>query len=191
MNLAPALRTLGLAAATTLASCGYTPLYAPASGGGTAASKVQIGTVEVAQTTKNLGQRRTAQTVEQELKLSFPNSGTEMDTATIFVQETASTLAIERTAIVQREQLDLTGELTLTNANGEPLLKTALYTSAPYNVEDSPYSTETGKSFARTTAARNLATEISRRLYLYYSTHPQPASKPAKTAPKAPAKALQ
>ncbi len=177
MNISPALRTLGLAAAVSLASCGYSPLYAPAGGGGQAASKAQVGTVEVGQYTKNVGQRRTAQTVAQELKLSFPNTGTEMDTVDVFIEEDTATLAVERTAIIQRAQINLTGTVTLSNPNGDKLLLTKLSTNAPYNVENTPYSTETGKTYARLTAARNLANEVTRRLHLYYSTHPQGTSK--------------
>lgn len=181
MTHLPSLRTFGprimLGSAVLLASCGYSPLYAPASGGGQAASKVQIGKVEVNQRELNVGERRSAQTVAQELKLSFPNSGMEMDTVEVRIAEQTSTLAVERTAIMQRAQINLTGYITLTNPNGDRLLYTALETNAPYNVENSPYSTESGKTYARLTAARNLANEISRRLYLYYSTHPQGTSK--------------
>jgi hypothetical protein len=183
MNLSPALRLAGLAAAVTLGSCGYAPLYAPGAGATNAASKVEIGEVTVQQNTKNVGQRRAAQTVAQDLKLSFPNSGTEMDTVSVYIEETTSTLAVERTAAIQRAQIDLTAVVTLTNANGEKLLVTSLATNAPYNVEDTPYSTESGKTYARTTAARNLASEITRRLYLYYSTHKQTTSKPSTRKP--------
>ncbi|RYG62131.1 MAG: hypothetical protein EON60_00875 [Alphaproteobacteria bacterium] len=194
MTHLPSLRTFGsgilLGSAVLLASCGYSPLYAPSSGGGQAASKVQIGKVEADQNELNLGERRSAQTIAQELKLSFPNTGMDMDTATIRIEEETSTLAVERTAITQRAQINLTGYLVLSSANGDRLLSTELATNAPYNVENSPYSTESGKTYARLTAARNLANEISRRLYLYYSTHPQgtsvvpprgqPAVKPAR-----------
>lgn len=187
MNPSPSLRILGLAAAVTLASCGYAPMYAPAGGGSQASSKVQVGAVEVVQNTKNVGQRRTAQTVAQELKLNFPNTGTEMDSVDVTITEETSTLAIERTAITRRAQINLYGTLTLSNPNGDRLLVTQLSTSAPYNVENTPYSTETGKTYARLTAARNLAAEVSRRLYLYYSTHPQGTSKVKKSVPAKPA----
>lgn len=186
MTHLPSFRTLGprmmLGSALLLASCGYSPLYAPASGGGQAGARVQVGTVEVAQETRNVGQRRVAQTVSQELRLSFPHAGTEMDTVTVHIDEDTSTLAVERTAIVQRAQINLTGTLTLSNPNGDTLLTTKLASNAPYNVENTPYSTETGKTYARLVAARNLAGEITRRLHLYYSTHPQGASKVKKPA---------
>lgn len=183
MHITPALRFAGLSAAVTLASCGYAPLYAPGEGAATAPSKVQIGEVEVQQNTKNVGQRRAAQTVAQELKLSFPNSGTEMDTVTIYIEEQTSTLAVQRTAAIQRAQINLIGAVTLTNPSGDRLLVTKLDSSAPYNVENTPYSTESGKTYARTTAAKNLASEITRRLYLYYSTHKQTPVKPSTRKP--------
>ena len=183
MHISPALRILGLSAAVTLVSCGYTPLYAPGAGATTAPAKVQIGEVTMQQNTKNIGQRRAAQTVAQELKLSFPNAGADMDTVTVYIQEQTSTLAVQRTAAIQRAEIRLSGVVALANANGDKLLETKLTSGAPYNVEDTPYSTETGKTYARTTAANNLAAEITRRLYLYYSTHKQTPLKPSTRKP--------
>lgn len=189
MNLTPSLRLsvrfAGLSAAVMLASCGYSPMYAPAAGEANAAGRVQVGKVEAVQYRKNLGQRRSAQTVYQDLKLSFPNTGADMDTVEILIEEAETTLAVEKTATVQRATVDITGNVTLTDANGKVLLRTILYTSSPFSTETSPYSTETGKTFARTTAARNLADEVSRRLYLYYGTNPLPAGV------KAPAEAAE
>ncbi len=183
MNLAPLLRTGALFATVTLASCGYTPLYAPGEGASAAAGRVQVGDVAVAQgernpdarmaqKTKTVGMRRTAQTVAQDLKLNFPHSGAEMDTLTVQMEEETSTLAVQRTAAISRAEIYLHGKMELTDADGKSLLKADLSTSAPYNVEDTPFSTESGKTYARLTAARNLAAEISRRVYLYYSTRP-------------------
>ncbi len=171
MNLSPALRLGALTLAVTAASCGYTPLYAPGQGAASAAGRVQVGAVSVAQETKNVGQRRTAQTVAQELKLNFPHSGANLDTLTVTMEENTTTLAVQRTAAVQRAEIYLTGQLVITSPEGQRLLATSLSTSAPYNVENTPFSTESGKTYARLTAARNLAAEVSRRVYLFYSTH--------------------
>lgn len=169
----PARSLVGLSAAPValLAACGYTPLYAPGEGAAQASAYVQVGQVQMDLPERNVGQRRVAQTVAQQLKLDFPASGPEMDTAAVGIKETIGTLAVQRSAAIQRAQINLEGTLTLTNPNGDTLLRTVLSTNAPYNVENTPYSTESGKTYARTTAARNLADEISRRLYLYYRTH--------------------
>jgi len=174
MNLSPALRASALSLTVFVASCGYSPLYAPGGGASAAAGRVQVGDVQVAQETKNVGERRTAQTVAQELKLNFPHAGAEMDTLTVTMVEDVTTLAVQRSAAIQRAEIYLTGEIELTDPHGVRLLKTSLSTSAPYNVENTPFSTESGKTYARLTAARNLAAEISRRVYLFYSTHAMP-----------------
>lgn len=179
MNLSPALRLATLALAATVTACGYSPLYAPGAGASSAASRMQVGTVEVAQETKNVGQRRTAQTVAQELKLNFPHTGAQLDTLTVHMTEDTTTLAVQRTAAIQRAEIYLYGDIELTDASGKRLLKTSLSTSAPYNVENTPFSTESGKTYARLTAARNLAAEISRRVYLFYSTHANTGAKSA------------
>jgi hypothetical protein len=170
-----------LLAPLALISCGYTPLYAPGEGAAEAAQYVQIGeiamgTVKATYATgmndeHNLGHRRVAQAVAQQLKLDFPASGPEADTLTARINEDTGTLAVQSTAVVQRAQIVLTAFITLTSPNGHTLLHTSIASAAPYNVQATPYSTESGKNYARLTAARNLADEISMRLALYYRTH--------------------
>lgn len=167
----PALLLAPLAACGLLWACGYTPLYEPATGAANAAQYLQIGDVTMQQVDNNVGERRVAQTVAQRLKLYFPNVGAGMDTAAVTISQTTSTLAVQPTATVSRAQINLIAYLNLANAEGKPLVAARLTSTAPYNVENTPYSTESGKTFAQLTAARNLADEISRRLYLYYHIH--------------------
>lgn len=165
-----------------LSACGYAPLYAPAPGDVAASAHVQIGQVTVATQTKNVGQRRVAQTVSQRLQLDYPNHNSSLDTATVAIEENTSTLAMQRTSALQRAQINLRGRLEVTSPQGQTLLRTDLSTTSAYNVESSPYSTESGKSYARLTAARTLADEISRRLALYYRTRAiNPAAVPSPT----------
>ncbi|PZP39674.1 MAG: hypothetical protein DI585_03275 [Pseudomonas fluorescens] len=178
MKISPFLRLSLLASATVLMSCSYSPLYAPQAGASSAAHRMQVGSVGVDLDKRNVGERRVAQTVSQQLKLDFPNAGADMDTLTVAIDEEETTLAVQRTATIQRAEIHLTAHVNLQDADGKTLLTTSLSTSAPYNVESTPLSTETGKTYSRQTAARNLAAEISRRVYLYYSTHKMPESKP-------------
>lgn len=161
-----------------LSACGYTPLYAPSEGAATAASHAQIGDVSMAHVEYNVGERRVAQTVSQRLQLAFPNQSADMDTVIVRITEDTSTLAVQQTATVQRAQINLKGEVEIQAPEGQTLLKATVRTSASYNVESTPYGTEAGKTSARLTAARNLADEITRRLALFYRTHPAaPATK--------------
>jgi hypothetical protein len=157
-----------------LASCGYTPLYAPSMGAESIANRLQVGMVEMNEVKRNVGERRMAQTVSQELKLQYPNTNTAMDstmdTLTVSIEETTDTLAVQTTAAVRRAQITLEGTMVIQSPNGKPKLKTKVSTSTSYNVLSTPYGTESGKTFARLTAARNLADEISRRVVLYYRT---------------------
>lgn len=160
--------------AALLASCGYSPLYAPVDGT-TIASRVQVGTIEMGNLPeRNVGQRRTAQVLDQRLRQSFPNTAMEMDTVNIVIREESSALALKRTSIVEREQLDVVATVTLENPSGDKLFKTDVVTTTAYNVETTPYATESGKTYARLTAARNLAEEIARRLNLFYRSNPAP-----------------
>lgn len=162
--------TLPLLASTLLlASCGYSPLYAPAVSG-TGLAPVQVGTVAMAKVETEAGQRLVAQEVLQRLKQAFPTAqGT---TLQVEIFEDTTALALERTATVRRAQITLTGAVTLTDAAGKEDLKVSLSAVAPYNVENNPFSTESGKSFARQIAARNLADSIVRRVALWQRTAP-------------------
>lgn len=161
-----------------LAACGYAPLYAPVEGDVAAASHVQIGEVTMDSitgvsgqpVTKNVGQRRVAQTVSQRLQLDYPQHAATLDVATISINETTGTLAMQTTSALQRAQINLNGTLTIISPEGKTLVRTTLTTTSAYNVEDSPYSTESGKAYARLTAAHTLADELSRRIALYYRT---------------------
>jgi hypothetical protein len=147
-----------------LAGCGYAPLYQALPGG----APVSIGQVQVQNPKKLPGERRVAQAVAERLKLDFPRTDGSLDIATVSIREQTSTLAVERTATVQRAAITLTATLWIKTETGEERLKTELSATAPYNVENTPFSTESGKTFARQSAARNLAEEISRRLTLFY-----------------------
>lgn len=148
-----------------LAGCaGYSPLYAPQTKG----EAVQIGTVAMAEVEVQPGQRLVAQEVNQRLLQSFPgNTGAVAD---ITIQEVATTLAMRRTAAIERVQLTLTATLKVRDEEGAEKLNTTLTSTAAYNVENTPFSTESGKAYARQIAARNLADSIARRLALWART---------------------
>jgi hypothetical protein len=165
------------AALSTLTACGYSPLYAPTLGqgagqGASFSSRVQVAEVAMFNPEINPAQRRVAGQISQRLRLDFPHTNPSADVLTVSIEETTSALAVQRSASVARAQITLTGYVKLTNPEGAQLLNTSLSSKASYNVENSPFSTESGKTFAEATAAKNLAEEIARRLVLFYRTAP-------------------
>ena len=170
-------KTTALLAAALLSACaGYTPLYTPVNGEHLA-QKVQVGDVYMTLLAeKNVGERRVAQVVGQELRQDFGNSGADMDTLRVGIREDSSRRALRRTALVEREQLTLTGQVDIYDAQGKHIFQTSVGTSTAYNVQNTPYGTESGKTYARLTAARNLADEIARRVALFYRTQDQTAA---------------
>jgi hypothetical protein len=90
--------------------------------------------------------------------------------AEITITEETTTLALQRTAQIERAKISLTGLLVVRDASGTEVLNTSLTSTAAYNVETTPFSTESGKAFARQIAARNLAEAIDRRLALWGRT---------------------
>jgi LPS-assembly lipoprotein len=147
-----------------LTACGYTPLYAPPTGG-QGLAPIQVGTVAMARVEIQPGQRLVAQEVAQRLQQAFPH--TQGTTLNVEIAETTTALALERTATVRRAEITLTGTVRLLGATGQEALRVSLSAVAPYNVENNPFSTESGKSFARQIAARNLADSIVRRVALW------------------------
>jgi outer membrane lipopolysaccharide assembly protein LptE/RlpB len=155
-----------------LSSCGYQPLYAPA-GENLAFHRVEVGTVEASNVKLLPGERRAAQRVAQKLRIDYPDAAATLDVLDINITEQTATLAVQKTATTARAEIMLNAHAKLTSPEGKVLLATDINASSAYNVEDSPYSTESSKDFARLVAADNLATEISRRVALYYA-HPTP-----------------
>lgn len=171
-----------LLATSLTAACGYSPMYAPGQGAAMAAGRVQVGTVEISDPGINVGERRVASKVSQRLRLDFPNTRPQSDVLNVTIVEDTNALAVQRNSAIARAQITLTAHIRLISAEGNELLKTSLSTNTTYNVEDSPFSTESGKSFAQVVAAGNLAEEISRRVVLYYRTkgqQPEAADTPA------------
>ncbi len=148
---------------------------------------MQVGTVEMGTGKLLPGERRPAQRIAQKLRLDFPDQAATLDLLDVNIQEQTATLAVEKTATTSRAEIILQANLTLTSPEGKVLLRTDVSASSAYNVEESPYSTETSKNFSRLIAADNIATEISRRIALYYA-HPTSAPTPAELHPAQPKK---
>lgn len=162
-----------LATLLSTTACGYQPLYAPA-GENIAFHKVEVGTVEASNVKLLPGERRAAQRVAQKLRTDYPDAAATLDLLDVDLTEQTTTLAVQKTATTSRAQIQLTARATLTSPEGKVMLLATISANSAFTVEDSPYSTETSKDFARLTAADTLATEISRRVALYYA-HPTPA----------------
>ncbi len=154
-----------------LASCGYSPLYYNTNNGSGAGAALSIGSVAMAKVETQPGQRLVAQEVRQRLLQSYPNGVAGGGAvAEITITEETTTLALQRTAQIERAKISLTGLLVVRDASGTEVLNTSLTSTAAYNVETTPFSTESGKAFARQIAARNLAEAIDRRLALWGRT---------------------
>ena len=168
MRFSPSL-AVSMITTTLLAGCGYSPMYAPAAST-TAQPGLALGTIQMAAVSIEPGQRRVAQEVRERLAQSYPDIVADAARIDLTIQEATTTLALQRTATVQRAQINLTGGLEVKGTDGQTLLSTSLASSAAYNVENNPFSTESGKAYARQVAARNLADAVVRRLALWQRT---------------------
>jgi LPS-assembly lipoprotein len=160
MRLAALLLAVGLG----LAACGYKPIYRALDGQGLADVSIR----QVAMTTgqRAAGERRVAQLVNQRLMRRFSGGENARYKMDVSIEEVLSTIAVRRDATDQRYALLLNGRVFLYRGD-ELVMDVILTTNAPYNVEDSPYGTESGRDRARQSAANTLADEILLRVTRY------------------------
>ncbi len=149
------------------ACAGYTPLYLETARQDAA---VEVGEVRMDEAEINVGERRPAQLVYRRMKQAFPGRETAPPhVLDITIREDISTLAVRRDASDQRLQLNLTADVTLSDTEGKQVFQAAITRSAAYNVESSPFGTDSGKDRARNSAADALSDEIIQRIALYFN----------------------
>lgn len=157
--------TLSILATVITACSSYSPLYKKTS---ETSDKLRIESVAMLDIQKQAGERRVAQIIYQDLKANYRAEDDAKYNLVITIRESKTTLAQERDATEQRSRLTLTATLKFYDINNNKLLlETVFSTGVAYNVEDSPYGTETGKLNARTSAARELSSEAKRRIQLF------------------------
>ncbi|MBI1363800.1 MAG: hypothetical protein GC134_07420 [Proteobacteria bacterium] len=156
---------LALCATLLLTACaGYSPLYKSLEGDGLA--DVYVRHIAMQQVKRAAGERRVAQLMTQRLMRRFSGGPEAPYALEISVEEVLSTIAVRRDATDQRYNLQLNGRVYLFK-DGEKVLDEILSTSAAYNVEDSPYSTESGRDRARQSASNTLSDEVLLRVSRY------------------------
>lgn len=152
--------------AVVLSGCfGYEPLY---SQGGHVVSDVHVGAVTMKGAEILDGERRSAQLVAQRLHRIFVAGETAPYTLEMSLKEEKTTLALERDATEQRLQLNLIADLQLKDKEGVVVFQTDIETSAPYNVEDTPFGTDSGKERARSSAVKAISDEAVHRVSFYF-----------------------
>ena len=146
------------------ACASYQPLLSVVSNG------VYVAEVKMANPNKNVGERRIAQAVRQNLLKSFPVTNHQNYVLTVSIEETETTLAIEQDATAERLRL-LLNAVVLLKQRDNKILSTDLSADAAFNVEDTPFSTESGRTFAREAAARTLSQVITQEVTLAVRAH--------------------
>lgn len=138
-----------------LTACAYQPIYSPE-----LSNRVSVGKVAMADAANLPGERRIAQHVHQRLQQTFPKAGNS-HVVHVTITESTKDLAVRRDASVERSEVVLSAKINVTLALNQST-QTTLKAAAAYNVEQSPFSTESGKQFARLRAAETLSDSIIR-----------------------------
>lgn len=163
------MKKIILLSTLVLSACGYNSVYQKTSG---FMHQVSVGEVVVAQNKKLPGERRIAQLIHRQLSQVFnANSQDTLYTLNIHLEEDRRTLAVLRDATEDRFEVTVEADIELLDDNGKVVFTKNIYSSAPYNVESSPYSTEAGKDRARQSAAETLSTEVLQ--YINFFLHDQ------------------
>ena len=145
-----------------LTACsGYAPLYENA---GETIDQVVVNDVSMREIERNVGQRRVAQLVQQKLGSIFLSEEGEYN-LNVVIEEDIDSLAVQRDATDLRLSLRLSAEVQLFDKDNKEIFKKFITSAAAYNVEDSPFGTDAGRDFARSSAAQKLGDEIT-----YYVT---------------------
>lgn len=147
-----------LSLCVALAACGYSPVYKTSKEG---FSEVYVANVTSYLEKGSVGERRVAQMTAKRLEQMFYGNVNAPYHLYLQVEERRTTLAVLRDATEDRFSLLLRGELELRDHNGKTLLNRVVDARAPYNVEDSPYSTDVGRDRARQSASIVLADEAA------------------------------
>ncbi len=158
-----------LAWSLLLAGCGYSTVYQTTAD---AVQSVAVAEVVVNTGEKLPGERRVAQLVNRRLAQVFtshPDSAAY--TLHIHLDEEQRTLAVLRDATEDRFEVVLTASLSLKDHKGEQVFHKVYTTTAIYNVEPSPLSTDAGRERARQSAAEFTSREAIQ--YINFFLHEQ------------------
>jgi LPS-assembly lipoprotein len=173
------LAALGLGLATTLAGCGFEPLYGNhGANGDTNAELAQVRVAPIANRTGQLLYNRLRDRLNPRGKPAEPRYVLE-----ITIQERSEDLLLEPNNTTSRTSLELTALFQLREIeSGATALKGQSRTSISYDVLTSQYATISSEQDARDRATKQLSDDISTRLALYFAKG-QAAAEPAAPAP--------
>ena len=150
----------------SLAGClGYEPLYDQTQ---KVMGDVHVAAVKVDEVGYTPTERRSAQMLNQKLSRVFSGQAHASHHIHVTIDEEEETLAVARDASDERVELNLVAQVKLLDSNDNLVYQTRIQSEAPYNLEDSPYATESGKERARLNAVNVLSDEIVHRLSFFF-----------------------
>lgn len=156
-------------AAAGLGGCfGYTPLYAPVRHD---IASVQVAKVTMVESGRNMGERRVAQLVRNHLLQVFYGEEATYKLS-VAITESQNTLAVRRDASDLRREVELSAKVVLSEGT-EDIFKVTLTSNVAYNVENSPFGTDSGREQAREAASQELSNSITRRVSMFLRNHTQ------------------
>lgn len=147
------------AAALTLPSCGFQPLYATADGSAPGLRNVALSTVSAAEDIEPALTRAFA-------RRTAPSAAAAQYDLLLSAEEQSERLAVQIDASVTRYNYRLVGNYTLVERAGGKKYKGRITSIASFNIVNSQYSTLYAEDAAREKAATQLVEDIERDILL-------------------------
>lgn len=178
------LGALALGLATTLAGCGFHPLYGDhGATGDTNAELAQVRVQPIPDRTGQLLYNKLRDRLNPRGKPAEPRYVLE-----ITLKERGENLLLDPSNTASRDNLELTAYFQLRDIqSGATALKGQSRATISYDIQDSQYATIVSQQDVRDRATKILSDDISTRLALYFSSgQPAAAAAEPESAPAAP-----
>lgn len=152
------MRVLIASLTLLLGACGFSPMYAPAGGGGAA-----IGPVEVAMIDGKAGH---VLKTELDRILAVENNGSTPALLNITLNEQVTPLGLRRDESSTRAELRLTANYVLTPPSGAGIMRGSVVTVVNYDIPTAAFGEITAQDDARERAAETMAERFRAELAL-------------------------
>lgn len=150
-----------------VSACGYQPLYGKSTLSNQ--SVAQLAEIYVAPIEDRAGQKFRSALTHRLSPTAQP--GRRLFTLDVTLEESISTLAVERDASATRGNLTLTATYTLVKvADGKTMTSGSVTTISSYNILKSDFATLSAEKNSRTRAIENLADALRTRLAIYFQS---------------------
>jgi len=172
-----------LASLSTLAGCGFKPVYGVHSAGKSPSAVQQFAAIEIPVMPNRLGQEMRNMLID-----SLHSHGADTDyryRLDVGIAEAVVNLGLQQNSTSTRGQVRLTVKYALIdNSNGKVVLKETLRTSTGYNILINQFSSVLSQDDAETQGLQQIADDMTLHLAMYFTTQDELPTPPPDMTPQ-------